>query len=61
VIVPVDNHDLCSGAPQCFGGFKAAKTCPNDHYLDLTVRHWVSPYGRKSQPASLVAKFATTL
>jgi hypothetical protein len=47
--------------PQCFGGFEAAKACPNDHDLHLTVRHWVSPSGRKSQPASLVAKFATTL
>jgi hypothetical protein len=61
VVMPVDDHDLCIGVPQCFSGFEAAKTCPDDHYLDFIVRHWISPYGRKSQPASLVAKFATTL
>src|SRR5262245_34234013 len=56
VIVPVDNHDFCSGVPKCFGGFEPAKTRANNHHPDPTVRHSVSPSWRKSQSASLVAK-----
>ena len=61
VIVPVDNHDLSRGTPQGLGGLEATKPCPNDHHFDLTFRHSVSLSWRHSQPASLVAKFATTL